>query len=339
MKKTRKYPLLVSMIISCVLVITSLFIFGFFGMNFGPTLGGGSQFEITMPADASSKDYVSKVKEAVSSNGYTVDSCYVEDKYIAGENETEYTQRCLVVKIAKTNISDDAEAKIINAVSEKLGINVASVSSIDNITSVIKAKNILFLGLAIGIVAICLFVMGWIRYDLFAGISFILAFLHNIIVYLSILILSRVQLNLTSLAIMLVLTLVMSGVLIHIYERNREESLLHTGDKVSATERMISCETQVIKPYAFVAAAVLIFAALLFIVPVTSVRFTAINIIISLIVTSYTSLIVGPGVYSALLEVRDYRHMAVMSRNDEINKEIKKKVRKSTVKKQTTTNK
>ncbi len=336
-KPIKKFPLLISLIVSCVLIVTSLFIFGFFGMNFGPSIGGASQFEITMPNDANSKEYVKKVKDAVSSNGYSVDSCYIEDKYIAGSDNTDFTRNCLVVRIAHPEISDEAEAKIIASVSESLGIDVSAISKIEKTTSGIKAQNILFLGLAIGIIAICLFVMGWIRYDIFAAISFILAYLHNVILYLSILILTRVQLNLISLGVMMILTLVMSGILIHIYERNREESLLHTGEKTSVSERMISCETQVVKPYAFVAVAILIFAALLFIVPVNAVMFTAINIIIALVVTAYTALIIGPGSYAALLEIKEYRNMAILSRNEEINKEIKKKVKKNTTKKETKT--
>ena len=66
------------------------------------------------------------------------------------------------------------------------------------------------------------------------------------------------------------------------------------------------------------------------IVPVASVRFTAINILIALVVTVYTSMIIGPGVYASLLEMREMNRKAVLSRNDTVNKEIKKKVRKAT---------
>ena len=71
------------------------------------------------------------------------------------------------------------------------------------------------------------------------------------------------------------------------------------------------------------------FAALLFIVPVASVRFTAINILIALVVTIYTSLIIGPGVYASLLEMREMNRKAILSRNDTVNKEIKKKVKRA----------
>lgn len=335
--KMKKYPMLVCMIVSCVLIVASLFILGFFGMNLGSSLGGGSQFKITMSSDASSKDYAKVVKETVSAHGYTVETTFVEDNYQAGDENTDFTQRCLVIKIAKTNISDKDEEYIRYALADNLNINVDLISSIETTTSVVKAKNVLFLGLALGIIVICLFVMAWIRYDILAGLSFILAYLHNIIIYLSILILTRVQLNLISLGVMVVLTLAMSAILIQIYEKFREESRMHTADKMSVSERMIDCETQATKPYLFVAAAVIVFALILFFVPVSSVRFTALGIIIAVIATTYTSLLIGPGSYAALLEVKDYRAKAILSRNDTVNKEIQKKIKKSISKKKTAT--
>ena len=333
--KMKKYPLLLSMVISCTLIIASLFILGFFGMNLGTSLGGGSQFEITMPNNVSQTSFVEKVKDAVSDEGFKVETTFVEDKYIATEEVSKYTTKVLVVKIAKTDISDSKKADIKEAVAEKLKIDENQISNIETITSVVKAKNVLYLGLAIGIIMVCLFVMAWIRYDILAGLSFVLAFLHNAILYLSVLILTRIQLNLVSLGVILVLTLVMSAILIQIYEKNREESKSKTSEKQTITERMIASEITAIKPFVFVAGAVAIFAGLLFFVPVLSVTFTAVNILMALVVTAYSGLLVGPGVYSALLEIKDYRHKAILSRNDTINKVIKKKVKKNTVKKDT----
>lgn len=328
--KIKKYPLLISLIISCVVVITSLFILGFFGMNIGTSLAGGSQFEVRINADVDAEKYIADIKDVLSSKGLAADTTYVEDKAIAGEEQGSYTDRCIVIKIAKKGISADKNAEVKAAIAEKLDIAETEITDIEEITTSIKSKNILFIGLAIGIVVVCLFVFGIIRYNVFAGISFILAFLHNIILYLSILILSRVQLNLVSLTVVLLLTLAMSGLLIQIYEKDKETEKLTAGEKQTISERLISSEKQASISYAFVAGALLVFAALLFIVPVASVRFTAINILIALVVTIYTSLIIGPGVYASLLEMREMNRKAILSRNDTVNKEIKKKVKRST---------
>lgn len=327
--KIKKYPLLISMIVSCVLIITSLFILGFFGMKLGTSLGGGSQFEVNVASSASSKQYVKEIKDVLADNKLTFDSATVEDKYVAVDNEGNYTKQVVVIKVSERNVSDNTEAAVINQIAEKLNINKSYVSSINNIVSSTTTKNVLMLGAAIGVVALALFVFAWIRYDVLAGISFIVAFLHNIILYFSMLILTRIELNLISLTTMFVLTLMMSVAMIHIYEEYRKEDRLHISDNLSISERMIGSETRAVKPFVIIAAAVLVAVIVMLFVPATVVKFTALNILIALLVSAYTTLIIGPASYVALAEVRDVRKKAVLSRNDTVNKVIKKKIKTS----------
>lgn len=330
--KTKKYPLFISLIISCVLVVASLFIMGFFGLKLGTSLGGGSQFEVVLPNDASQTEFVGKIDKVLDNYDLSIDTSYVEDKYIAGETNTTYTEKVLIVKIAETEISDSVKQEIKMEVSEKLELNIEKISSIEQITSSTRTKNVVFLGVAVGIIAVCLFVLGWIRYDIFAGLSFLLAYLHNIILYLSMIVLTRVQLSLIALAGILILTLVMSALLVQVYEKYREASKSKALEKQTISERMIYAEKQSIKSYAFVAVAVAVITLLLLIVPSARIRWASLALAIALIVTAYTSLIIGPGTYAALAEVKDYSTKAVMSRNDTVNKVIKKKIKKNTKK-------
>lgn len=324
---TKKYPLLISAIVSCVIVVVSLFILGFFGMKLGTSLGGGSQFEVVISNDANTKEYVKDIKSVVADNGYRVDTSFVEEKFKAGESQFEYTERCLVIKIADKDICAEKQTAIRNAVAEKLGIDVADVSEIEVITSVIKGKDVLFLGLALGIVVIALFAFAWIRYNLYAGLSFILANLHNVILFLSLMILTRVQINMISLVAIVVLTLIMSAVLIVIYEKYRELANLKTEEKMTIYNRMAVSEKETLKPYGIIAGIALVFALLMLFVPVAMVRFAALGVIFALLVTVYTTLIIGPGSYASLLELKNDYLMAVLSRNDTVNKTIKKKIK------------
>ena len=337
--KTKKYPLLISLIISCVIVITAIVILAIFGMRMDTSLGSGSQFEITMSNDASSTNYVNTVKDVAGDYGLSVDTTFVEDKYVAGEDNTDLTTRCLVVKLSNTNISDETKTNFTRDLVSALGTSESNISSIYEITGSVRSNDILFLGLAVGIVAVCLFVFAWIRYNIFAGLSFLLAYLHNIILYLSILILTRVQLSLVALSIGLILTLVMGAVLVAIYEKYREKIKLHLEDKQTVSERMIQSEKETVKPFAFIFGAILVFIIIMFFSPVANVKLASINILIALVVTLYTSLLIGPASYSALLEIRDMNAKAVLSRNHEVNKEIKKKIEKSKQKKEKKVNK
>ncbi len=327
--KMKKYPLLISTIVSCVVIVASLFILGFFGLRLGTSLGGGSQFEVNVKTGASTKEYVSKIKDVLKDNDLTFDSSFVEDKYQAIDDEGNFTKQVLVIKISEDKVSDAVESALIADIAEELKIEKSFISSVQDITSFTTAKNVLKLGIAIAIIAAALFVFAWIRYDVFAGLSFIVSFLHNIILYLALVILTRLELSLTSLSVMLILTLVMSIVLIHIYEKYRKESKLNISDNLTVNERMMASEKESIKPFAIVFVAVLVVAAFMLFVPVTVVKFTALNILVSLIVTAYTSTIIGPASYVALLDIREERNKAILSRNDNVNKVIKKKIKKS----------
>ena len=174
-----------------------------------------------------------------------------------------------------------------------------------------------------------MFIFGFVRYDVFAGLSFLLAIIHNLILNLSLIILTRMPLGLVSLAIISILTLVMLAALVSIFEKNKIENELHLAEKETPSSRLIRVEFSAIRPYIFVVGAVIIFSIFMFLVPVANVIFSATSILISLIVSSYTTLLVAPGVYGSLLDLKKTAFEATLSRNDTVNKVIKKKIAKA----------
>ena len=339
LKLQKKFPLLISVILSCLIIIVSLFILGFFGLKLGVTLGGGTRFEVQLESTEKIGEYKSSIKDVLSKHHLLIDSSFVEDKYELAADTTTYTRKMLVVQIAKTGLSEDERTNIKNELVEALDVDAKYVSEVEEIVGSVKAKNVLFIALGLGIVAICFFVFGWIRYNIFAGISFIIAFLHNIILYLSLLILTRIQLTLLSLSIAMVLTLIMSIVMVFIYEKYRENSKLQDADKKSVSERMINSEKEVLKPFLIIlVAAVFVTIGLLF-VPSNVVMFSALSSLIAIVVTCYTALVIGPASCTAMLEIRDMNRKAILSRNDNVNKAIKKKIKKSQANAKTETKK
>jgi len=328
-KPLKKYPLLVSLIISCVLVVASIFVVAFCGLKLSPSLGGGSQFELSISDNANSKNYVQSIKTVLRENNISYDSFTVEDKTKAGETAGSHSQRYIVVNILATNVSDETELKVRTDIAKDLGISIDNISGIDNIVSSIKSKDILLFGLGIGIIAICLFVFGLIRYDIFAGLSFFVSILHNLILFLSIMILTRIPVGLMSIAAIAILSLIMTAVLVSIFEQNKHDSELHLAEKETPSERLIKAEVSAIKPYLFVLISVVVFSLVLFFVALNNVLFSALSALIALAVSVYTTLLVGPGVYGTFLDIKKTRFDATLSRNDSVNKVIKKKVAKA----------
>ena len=324
--KQKKYPLLISLIVSCAVVVASIIVLALCGMRLGTSLGGGSQFEIAIADNADAKTYVQKIKNVLNDNNIQYDSFVVEDNSVAEEGATQFTQRKIVVNILATNVSDETELDLRNDLASKLGVNVDKVSTVENIVSSIKSSEILLFGLGIGIIAICMFIFGYVRYDVFAGMSFLLAIIHNLIIYLSVVILSRIPLGLVSLAGVSILTLVMLAFLVSTYEKNKLENETSLDKKEVPSLRLMRAEKSAMKSYAFVLVSVVIFSALLFLVPVYNVVLSAISILASLVVTGYTALIIAPAVYAYFLDLSKASFEARLSRNDAVNKVIKKKI-------------
>lgn len=327
-KLPKKYPLLISLIVSCVIVVASVFVLAFCGIKLSPSLGGGSQFEVVIPDSIEQKTAVQSIKNALSDNGVSYDSFAVEDNASLIEGNVHTTRRVLV-KVNKSNISDEVELKIQKEIAEKLNIDVSNVSSIENIISSIKSKDILLFGLGIGIIAVCLFLFGLFRYNVFAGLSFLVSILHNLILFLSLIILTRVPLSLVSIAGISVLTLVMIAVMVSIFEKNKIESEMHLAEKETPSSRLIRVEAQAVKPYFFVALAVIVFSLFMVFVPVNNVLFSSLTILIALVVSAYSGLIIGPAVFASFMDIAQASFEATLSRNDTVNKVIKKKIAKA----------
>ncbi len=329
MTKLKKYPLLISMIVSSVLIVVSLIILGFFGIKLNSTLIGGSRFEVSFSSETDTVYYANELKKIVSSHGQSVDSVFVEDKFTSTSEETKFTTISIVVNISGTDIPEETKESIINDIVKKLEINRTQISDIEEVTSSIEAKSVLFLGIAIGIIAILLFVFGWIRYNVLTGFTFIIAVLHNIILYLAVLILTRVELGLMSLSVALVLTVIMCMAIISIFERYREEVKLHLAEKMTVQERMMQSEMQVLKPYLFVVVAVVLIIFLNLFIPASTVRFTSLNIFFALLVTIYTTVLVAPAVCANFLEIKEFRLKSILSRNNNVSSDVKKKSNKN----------
>ena len=325
--KIKKYPLLISTIVSCVIIIASLFVLGFKGMNLGVSLGGGTQIEVTMNDGILTSTYTNKIDDVLDKYGLNIDTNFVEDKYNASEKDGEFTRKNLVIQVAK-ELDETTSSNVKNDIVKTLGVKEDAVE-LGNIKSSVLSKSVLLLAGAFGILAVAFFLFGFIRYDVFAGISFVLAFLHNIILYLSIVIITRIQLTLSAISAMMFLTLVMTIVLVSIYERYREVSKEQDAAKLSISENMINSEKEIIKPFSIIAVAILVFTLSLLFLPVSRIVIIAVNMLIAFVVTLYTSLLIGPSSYVALLDIREMNRKAILSRNDTVNKSIKKKIKKS----------
>lgn len=325
--KLKKYPLLICLIVSVVIIVASLFVIGFAGLKFDTTLVGGSQIEVVLPDDADTQDYANSARVICKQTGLSLYNVIIEDKFTAGEDNGKYTKRVMVLTFAEREVAAEKQIEYREALAEKLGFDSSDkISEFKVVTNMVESKNIWFVALSIGIVVVCAFVFAWIRYDIFAAISLFVSYLHTVILYFAMSALTRVPIGLASLAIMVVLMFITSAVLIHMLEEYRKRAKLYIDDKQTITERLIAAQKSSFIPYNGIAAVVLITTLLLMLSPSFMVRLVAISIILALIVCAYTATLVVPGLYAYLLDLSKTSTANKLSRNDTKNKAIKKKI-------------
>ena len=326
----KKYPLLVCLIVSAVIIVASLFVTGFAGLKFDSTIVGGSQVEVVLPDDANTQDYANDARIICQQTGLSLYGVIVEDKYTAGAENGEYTKRVMILTFAEREVSEEKQLEYRKELAEKLGFaDIQNISEFRQVTNMVESKNIWFVVLSLVVVMACGFVFAWIRYDILAAISFALAYLHNIMICFAVSAICRLPIGLTALSIMVVLTFIMSAVVVHIFEEYRKVAKLHIDDNQTTAERMINSEKKILMPYVVIAGTVVIVSLMLLLSPAFMVRLAAISILACLIVCAYTAILVVPGLYAYLIDLRNSIQKANLSRNDTKNKTIKKKIAKA----------
>ena len=329
-QEVKKYPLLICFIISVAIIISSLFVIGFCGIKFDTSIVGGSQLEVVLPDDANTQEYANDVRIICKKTGLSLYSITVEDKFTAGEENGEYTKRVLLLTFADRDISEEKQTQYREMLSEKLGFeNANKISEFKTVTNMVESKNIWFVVLSIGIVMVCAFIFAIIRYDIFAAIAILVSYLHALILFFAASSLTRLPIGLTSLSIMVILLFIMSAVIIHIFEEYRKFARLHIEDKRTISEQLIIAEKKSLMPYLFIAIAAVLVVLMLMLSPSFMVRLSALSIMLALIICAYTAVLLVPGLYAYMLEVNKSAEKARLSRNENKNKTIKKKVAKT----------
>ncbi len=326
-RQFKKYPLLISLIVSAVIIVASLFVIGFKGLNFDTTFVGGSQIEIVLADDADAQDISNAARIVAQHQKVSLMNTVVEDKFTAGADNGSYTKRVLILTFLDKDVSEETQLAYREELAEKIGLeNADSISEFQTVTNIIEAKNIWFIVLAVGIIIACIFVFAWIRYDLLAGVAFLISYLHSIMLFFALSGLTRAPIGLTSLGIMILLNFIMSAAIISIFEDYRKVARLHIESKDSTSVSLFNAQKSSLLPYAIIAGVAVLAALLLLLSPAFIVRLASLSIMLALICCIYTTLLIAPAVYANLVDIRKTRHSARVSRNDTKNKVIKKKI-------------
>ncbi len=212
MKKS-KLLLPVVLIVSLAIIISAVIVSLTAGINIGIDFVGGKQIEILLPTGSSTENYKNAVSEVLSEYDLSIDTSYTEDKF---------TESYYVVKINTREISNENALEIQEKIADKLSLPLESVSEVTTISGSVTQKTVLGVGFAILGLLVALFVAGWIRHGAIEGLTIIFGTLHTMIMSFAVLLVTRLQLTVSTVSAMFVLSVVFAGLYAAILERARE---------------------------------------------------------------------------------------------------------------------
>ena len=306
------------LIVTFAIIVTAIIMALTLGINLGSDIGGGTQFEVTINSNVASKQDIEEIKQIVKNNNESVETIFVEDKLV---------DTVIVVRIADKKIEKQVEIK--NQIIKKLELENNSVSSFEIFNGSVTNRNVLHVGIALVCILLFIFVAGWIRYQIVAGLSLVFTMLHTLMLMVSLLIVTRLPLTLISVMIMLILMAVVLFVFVLLLERIRANSKLKHNENISTEDLVATSEKAIIKPAIFLGVLALVVSIALICIPVRYVILTAVVLFVCLLASAYSFVFVGVPMHERLLDLKIQSDKMKLSRNSSPAPSKKKETNKN----------
>lgn len=302
--KKRKSFLGIYLIVALVLVISAVVVSLTVGINLGTDMVGGSQLEVVLDSKENIDKQIEEVKDVLKANKVKVETIFVEDKNVD------------TVIVARINQKDIENVDGIRSdVKVALGLSsIDNVSTFYEISGSLTNKSVIWASITIVCLLLAIFIAGWVRYGIPAGLSATFSVLLSMILSVALLILVRLPINLTSVVIISIGSILVLCAMIYFFEKIKEntkhESELIINEIVSKSRKQTWFPLTVF-------AGMLAFIALVFVfVPVSYVLYTALTILVTLVVSAVSYIFIGTDAHSILVEIKEINDKSKLSKNN-----------------------
>lgn len=300
----KKYFFGLYLIVAFAIIISAVVVSLTLGINLGSDIGGGTQFEVAIDGNVAKSKDIKEIKEIVKKNGESIETIFVEDDRI---------ETVIVVRIADKKIEKQSEIK--KAIVEKLGVESSAISEFEIFNGTVTNKNVLHTGIAVVCVLLAIFIAGWIRYQLVAGLSLVFTTLTTLMLMVSMHILTRVPLTMISIMIMLALITVVLFAFVLFLEKVKANSKLKHYESLTTKELIDVSNKSVLKPLAFLAVLLLALSVVIVCIPVRFVTLTACSMFECLFVSILTYLFIDVPMHERLLDLKIQSDKLKLSKN------------------------
>ncbi len=302
-KKKFTIPYFALLLVTFTVLVAGIVITAVLGINLGFKEAGGTELRIDLNSAIQSQAKV-VAEDVLGDNGIAIDSIIVEDK-----ETTSY----LVVRIADKSIANIDTIK--TQIASKLGIETTSILS-----SVVKStiKNDVYLAIGLVIVGLILAVLlfGIFRYRVAGGLALAFTYLVQIMFTLSIVFITRIQLSLAGIIVIIVSALLAVLFASIMLEKYRAQTLGKSLDDGEENLIMTQNVKSTLEPFIFVTIGIAILAVFMMFIGVYSTLMLSLVTIVSLASLAFSVLLILPKTNITLAEISRIRLEAHLSKNN-----------------------
>lgn len=312
MKKT-KILLPIYLILSLIIIISTVVVSLTAGINLGIDFVGGKQIEVQVPEGTNASSYENKIEDVLNEFDLSINTSFEEDKY---------TDTYFIVKINSQEMTAEEKTAIREAIIQKLELPAEYVSEVFDISGSATQKTVISVAFAILGILVVMFIAGWIRYGIMNGLSILFAGLHNLILSLAVILLTRVELTISSCVAVFVASIMSMFIFCYIQEKAREGMLSRQNKELSNREIFMGAIKSSLVVICIISAMLFIFSISSLFIAANFIKLFGVALLECIIVALY-SVLISTELASYLSDVQSIRDKQKLSKNVTTKKKTK----------------
>lgn len=312
MKKT-KILLPIYLILSLIIIISTVVVSLTAGINLGIDFVGGKQIEVQVPEGTNASSYENKIEDVLNEFDLSINTSFEEDKY---------TDTYFIVKINTQEMTAEEKTAIREAIIQKLELPAEYVSEVFDISGSATQKTVISVAFAILGILVVMFIAGWIRYGIMNGLSILFAGLHNLILSLAVILLTRVELTISSCVAVFVASIMSMFIFCYIQEKAREGMLSRQNKELSNREIFMGAIKSSLVVICIISAMLFIFSISSLFIAANFIKLFGVALLECIIVALY-SVLISTELASYLSDVQSIRDKQKLSKNVTTKKKTK----------------
>lgn len=305
-KKNFVSGLKISSIISLCIILIAVVIVSIFNFNLGTDFTGGKIIDVKIGSELDKtenyREIQSQIETIFNSEGFKIKSIQVES---TSDDATVVVKFVYSNKINSTNEQTQLDA-LKTKLSNELTLNSESlspqVSEVKSFSAILSSKNvILAISAILGTLALITIYLA-IRFKLVSTLTILSIAIHDLLLMLSVVCLTRIEINagfLVSVIVTLMLSLISSVVMFDRLKENKSRELYKDLSSESLANLTI---VESFKRISVLMLLVLVIAILMLIIGTNPVRILSLPLLIAVVTTYYSSIMLKLPLWSKMIK-------------------------------------